>query len=186
MARYHHGDLPRQLLTQAASMAADAGPETISLRELARRTGVSHSAPVHHFGTRRGLLTALATAGFKDLADALSTRAGDLYDLGVTYVTWALEHPGHYAVMWQPRLLDESDVALKEWRGRAWDLLSAAVAARTDEPGDVRRAGVDAQAAFAIVHGLSGLWLSGALAVPEDPSAVAREITRRLVVRGPG
>ena len=52
MSRYHHGDLPRQLLDHAAMMAAEMNPASIALRELARRTGVTHSAPVHHFGTR--------------------------------------------------------------------------------------------------------------------------------------
>lgn len=185
MSGYHHGDLPRQLLTQAAVMAAEAGPAAITLRELARRTGVSHSAPVHHFGTRQGLLTALATAGFDALNAALAEHADDLVEMGVAYVTWALAHPGHYAVMWQPRLLDDSDQDLRGSRERAWTLLSAAVAAASTRRG-THGAKVDSYAAFAVVHGLAGIWLSGALPLPDQPHAVAREVARRLVLGDDG
>src|SRR5690625_7319044 len=97
-------------------MAQEVDPGAISLRELARRVGLSHSAPVHHFGTRQGLLTALAAAGFTSLCQALDAQGGDIYEMGVAYVMWGLDHPGHYAVMWQPRLLDESQT---EQIGRA-------------------------------------------------------------------
>src|SRR5699024_7202727 len=130
MSTYHHKDLRHQLLVQAAQMAATTGPESITLRELARRTGVSHSAPVHHFGTRQRLLTSLAAAGFESLTDALSPPADDIYTMGVTYVLWALDHPGHYAIMWQPRHLSDDQEELQHARKRAWSLLATAVAAR--------------------------------------------------------
>lgn len=179
MSGYHHGDLPRQLLAHASAMAAEADPESITLRELARRTGVSHSAPVHHFGTRQGLLTALAVEGFVGLNDALSKHADDLSEMGVAYVTWALAHPGHYAVMWRPHLLDESSDELTDAREHAWTLLSTTV---TGEATAGREAKADAYAAFAIVHGLASLWLSGALPLPEDSTALIRQVTRRVAV----
>jgi|SRR5690625_753694 len=178
MSDYHHGDLPRQLLTHAASMAATEDPESISLRELARRTGVSHSAPVHHFGSRRGLLTALAIAGFENLNVALEAHEGDLNEMGVTYVTWALSNPGHYAVMWRPRLLDHASEALVQARNRSWNLLSGAVFAET---GSTQSAKIDAYAAFSIVHGLASLWLNSALPLPENPAERIRDITSRIV-----
>lgn len=181
MSRYHHGDLPRQLLAYAAEMAAQTGPESITLRELARRTGVTHAAPTHHFGTRRGLLTALATEGFGLINGALSRHRGQLHEMGVAYVMWALDHPGHYAVMWQPRLLDESSAELNAVRGRAWELLSGAVAA-CEQTADAPQAQADALAAFAVVHGLSSIWLSGALAPPADAAAMTRMITGRLAI----
>ncbi|MBO1900390.1 WHG domain-containing protein [Leucobacter weissii] len=177
MSGYHHGDLPRQLLAHAAEMAAEADPESISLRELARRTGVSHSAPVHHFGSRQGLLTALAVEGFAGLHEALSARGDGLSELGVSYVTWALAHPGHYAVMWRPRLLDASDEELDSARRRLWAVLSAAIVEPAPDRGG---ASAEAYAAFALVHGLAGLWLAGALPRPEEPSELIRQITRRL------
>lgn len=179
MSGYHHGDLPRQLLAHAATMAAEVDPEGITLRELARRTGVSHSAPVHHFGTRQGLLTALATEGFDGLNEVLSAHTDDIHEMGTAYVTWALAHPGHYAVMWRPRLLSESDEELMLARQHAWTLLSTTVKAGT--PGD-HDATADSYAAFAIVHGLASIWLDDALPLPDDPAALTRQITQRLAV----
>lgn len=181
MTRYHHGDLPRQLLDHAAAMAAETNPASISLRELARRTGVTHSAPVHHFGTRKKLLTELAVEGFHDLNRALSHHRNDIQEMGTTYILWALAHPGHYATMWQPRLMEEENADLKRVRDRAWNLLATALAQGSPEN---RASTVDSYAAFALVHGLAGIWLSGALPVPDDPSQVARQVTLRLVLDG--
>lgn len=178
MTKYHHGNLPEQLLAEAAAMAAEVGPAGISLRELARRAGVSHSAPVHHFKTLRGLLTAVAIDGFESLTSALGADQ-DIYAMGVRYVEWALAHPGHYAVMWQPALLEASNPALQASRDSAWKTLSAAVAENRSPRGS-EPAQADAYAAFSVVHGLADLWLSGALPTPEDPRELIRDVTRRL------
>src|SRR5215213_11204294 len=68
---YHHGDLPRALLEAAVQAIAEVGPAAVSLRDLARRVGVSHAAPAHHFGDKRGLLTAVAAEGYRLFAAAL-------------------------------------------------------------------------------------------------------------------
>jgi AcrR family transcriptional regulator len=65
---YHHGDLRRALLEAAVQAIAEVGPAAVSLRDLARRVGVSHAAPAHHFGDKAGLLTAVAADGFRRLA----------------------------------------------------------------------------------------------------------------------
>ena len=71
---YHHGDLKAVILAKAAALVAERGADGISLRELARAAGVSHAAPAHHFTDRRGLFTALATEGFRLLAERSPTR----------------------------------------------------------------------------------------------------------------
>lgn len=179
MTTYHHGNLPAQLLTEAATMAAEAGPARISLRELARRAGVSHSAPVHHFKTLRGLLTALAISGFESLTGALQVGDQDIYAMGVRYIEWALAHPGHYAVMWQPALLDEADPSLRSSRDSAWETLATAVA-ESSSSHDAVTVQADAYAAFSLVHGLADLWLNGALPTPAEPGELIGEVTRRL------
>ena len=111
---------------------------------------------------------------------ALTEAGGDIYHHGVTYVTWALAHPGHYAVMWTPRLTDEEDSSLAAARMATWGILERAVAdARTDASDD-EEAHDSAYAAFAIVHGLAGIWLSGATPPPPDPDSRARAIVRHL------
>src|ERR1700727_3404070 len=109
---YHHGDLRVVILTEAARLVAERGAERISLRELARDAGVSHAAPAHHFTDRRGLFTALATQGFRLLAEALIGARGHFADAAVAYVRFAIEHPGHYQVMFNKSLLDVSDTEL--------------------------------------------------------------------------
>lgn len=155
-------------------MAEEVGPAAISLRALARRAGVSHSAPVHHFGTLQGLLTALAIAGFEALAGVLEDQREDIYEMGVAYVEWGLRHPGHYAVMWQPRLLDDTASQLQAARRRAWELLVEAVAARGAERG------------FGDVS--SGEASSGAQAQPSELSKSGTPGARgaSAALRGPG
>ncbi len=109
MASYHHGDLRRVLLSTAAEAIAESGPAALSLRELARRAGVSHAAPAHHFGDKAGLLTALATQGFDLLADALRQAGDDLLDTGVAYVGFAVRHRAHFDVMFRPELYRADD-----------------------------------------------------------------------------
>jgi len=67
---------------------------------------------MHHFGTREKLLTVLATEGHTALNEVLEAHRDDIQLMGNAYVAWASKHPGHYAVRWQPRLLDESSQGL--------------------------------------------------------------------------
>ena len=68
---YHHGNLPEALVREGARLLAEGGIDGFSLRKLAERTGVTVAAPSHHFGSAKGLLTAIATRGFDDLADQM-------------------------------------------------------------------------------------------------------------------
>ena len=72
---YHHGSLPEALLVAVDEIVIAQGLENVSLREAARRAGVSHSAPAHHFGDKDGLLAAYAEQGFSMLADSLEAAA---------------------------------------------------------------------------------------------------------------
>lgn len=177
MASYHHGDLRRVLLDAAADAIAESGPAALSLRELARRAGVSHAAPAHHFGDKAGLLTALATQGFDLLADALRQAGDDLLDTGVAYVGFAVQHRAHFDVMFRPELYRPDDPELIAARARSGELLRGGVARHTGREPDT-----DALAAWSIVHGFATLWLSGALPprVGDDPEAAARTVIRRL------
>ncbi len=178
-AQYHHGDLRRTLLTFAAEMAAEGSPEAITLRGLARSAGVTHSAPIYHFGTRKQLLTALAIEGFTALGDTLAPHANDIKAMGNAYVDWALKHPGHYAIMWQPSLIEETSTDFTAARERAWALLLFAVSSANPSDSLLGHE-ADAHAAFALVHGLASIWLSGTLTPPDDPKRLTAMITQRL------
>ncbi|MCK2242722.1 MULTISPECIES: TetR/AcrR family transcriptional regulator [unclassified Crossiella] len=178
---YHHGDLRRALLAAAVTAITEQGPAGFSLRELARRAGVSHAAPVHHFGDKAGVCTALAAEGFELLADALTEvaeRTGSFSEVGVAYVRFAVGHRAHFEVMFRPELYRADDPAVLAARERANAPLVSGVRS-------VRRAGPELGeiAAWSLVHGFATLWLTGALppAVGTDPEAAARVITAILV-----
>ncbi|MGW7262046.1 TetR/AcrR family transcriptional regulator [Streptomyces sp. NPDC054842] len=179
--RYHHGDLRRAILSAALDVIAADGPSALSLRDLARRAGVSHAAPAHHFKDRTGLLTAIAAEGFALLADALA-EAADLRDAGVRYVRFARGRPAHFQVMFTPGLLREGDLELTTARALAGERLRAAVAAVPSEGrgSDARLAGV---AAWSLAHGFATLLLGHNLDGPvgdQDPEEVFRALTGLL------
>ena len=119
---YHHGDLRQAILTAAVAALAESGPARLSLRDLARRAGVSHAAPAHHFGDKAGLLTAIAAEGYNLLADTLTAaqrRTADFLEVGVAYVRFAVDHRAHFEVMFHPDLYhpDDPEVATAvRWR----------------------------------------------------------------------
>ncbi|MEV6163077.1 TetR/AcrR family transcriptional regulator [Streptomyces sp. NPDC052052] len=182
---YHHGDLRQAVLTAAVDVIRTEGPGALSLRDLARRAGVSHAAPAHHFKDRTGLLTAIATEGYERFADALAD-APDLRERGVRYVRFAADHPAHFQVMFQPDLYRTDDPDLLAAKDRAAAELRAGVTGlpATGRGNDTRLAGV---AAWSLAHGFATLLLSGNLAGPvgaEDPEEVFRSLATLLFPRG--
>ena len=154
---YHHGDLRRAVLTAALDVIRTEGPGVLSLRDLARRAGVSHAAPAHHFKDRTGLLTAIATEGH-DLLTAALSEATDLRDAGVRYVRFAVAHPAHFQVMFRPDLLRPDDPHLMAARARSYGQLRAGVAALPDDrTTDPDLVGI---AAWSTAHGFATLLLT--------------------------
>jgi AcrR family transcriptional regulator len=176
---YHHGDLKAVILAKAASLVAERGADGISLRELARTAGVSHAAPAHHFTDRRGLFTALAAQGWRLLAEALTEARPDFIDAALAYVRFALNHPGHYAVMFDHSLVDPDDAELKAAVNAAGAELAQGVGTLKDPraKADPRSA---ALAAWSLVHGFSMLWLNEAINTDGDPAADAERIASML------
>lgn len=179
---YHHGDLKATILGQAATLVAERGADGLSLRELARAAGVSHAAPAHHFTDRRGLFTALAAEGFQLLTSALAAARPDFVAAARAYVRFALDHPGHYEVMWDRSLYDASDPELVAAQAAAGAELDRGVGTLTDPRAKARPAEA-ALAAWALVHGFSSLWLNGAIAQGDpaaDPLDTAERVARML------
>lgn len=162
---YHHGDLRRAVLDRAIAVIRDSGPEAFSLRSLAADIGVSHTAPRHHFGDRRGVLTAIAAEGFSHLAESLGAvrrNGGSFLDQGVAYVTFAESHPAHFRVMFAPTLLDDTDDELDAARSATFAELRAGVDSMSDGP-DQQDAAAAVIAAWALVHGIATLGATGNL-----------------------
>lgn len=138
---YHHGDLPNALLSAVADIVEENGVANVSLREAARRAGVSHSAPAHHFGDKEGMLAAFAERGFEILRDEMATArdatAGTpaldrLGAIGTAYVRFALDRTPYFDVMFRSgidkpshqQVHDSSDSALAVLIGGVEDLIS--------------------------------------------------------------
>ena len=140
MSEYHHGDLPAALRAATVDLIAERGPAGFSLREVARRAGVSHAAPAHHFGDTQGLLTSVAAEGFTVLAREMRASATDATDArdrlmrcGAAYVNTALANPGHYAVMVTHEFTDENDPQLMAASLDAYMILLETVEMMRDE-----------------------------------------------------
>ncbi len=117
-AGYHHGDLRRELLTQAAALLEEVGSEALSIRELARRAGVSPRAPYQHFEDKEALLSALAVDGFTAFgealagAEAIAPSGREIEEQAVAYVRFAVAAPGRFRLMFGPRRVEPgSDLA---------------------------------------------------------------------------
>lgn len=172
---YHHGNLRTALLEGALEVLATEGPHALSLRELARREGVSPAAPYRHFPDKEALLAAIAEQGFVDLTermrrarDAESDPVGRFLALGLAYTEFAREQTAHYQVMFGPLVPDRSaHPTLEAAAAATYDLLRDAIVEgqragvlRTEEPETF------AIAAWATVHGLASLLVDGQLADP--------------------
>lgn len=163
-AGYHHGNLKSALVEAADAILREKGVEGFSLREAARRAGVSIGAPSHHFGSATGLLTEVALLGYDELGEALnavspsSDPAADLRALALAYVQFALAYPGRFRLMFRPDLVNRDDPRYAETTARALSGFAAAIGRR---PG----ASVDAMAEVFIVwssiHGMASLVLDG-------------------------
>ena len=191
---YHHGDLRHAMLDAVAEVVRAQGVSRVSLRGIARRVGVSHAAATHHFGNKRGLLTAFATQGYVDLAEAVVTSinasgAGDgpamLEASGRGYVRFALCDPERFAAMFDLNQLNSDDPEFVTARDSAYTLLAGAVERCRDE-GFVAGSDIDvlAAAAWSLAHGLAALWISGRLGArlgTTDPEQLSDRVTRLFV-----
>jgi AcrR family transcriptional regulator len=132
--RYHHGDLPNALRCAAVEVIDERGLGSFSLREVARRAGVSHTAPAHHFGDMRGLLTSVAEEGFRALYETTSAAGAAHTDpverltaIGEAYVQLARSNHAHCEVMFRTDVVDTDDERLRTAGMLAYGVLEGTV-----------------------------------------------------------
>lgn len=184
---YHHGNLREALLQAAVEEIAASGPARLSLREVARRVGVSSGAPAHHFGDKQGLLAAVAADGYRGLAEATARAAQSPTEntsVALAYVRYAVSHPAHFAVMFRPDLYDPAEPELKAQRDAAGAVLIETIA-RQMPTGTEQQHLSAAIAAWSFTHGFATLWLTGNLdlagAAGQDPVSVAGDALDALL-----
>lgn len=195
MTKYHHGDLRSAVLRSAAEVIQRDGPSGLSLRVIAHELGVSHTAFRHHFGSREGVLNALAIEGHELLAAKLNEIAqmtGSFLEIGVGYVLFAREYPGHFMVMFSPDLLDLSDPNLLRAREQTFAILRggvdslAARGAADLNPGPAEDAAAAVIAGWSLVHGLASLALTGNLDAADIRSLVSNGDLESIARRAAG
>jgi len=175
---YHHGDLRRKLMDVTEKIILEKGVDGFTLREAARRAGVSPAAPAHHFTDARGLLTAVALLGFREFGEALrkADAAGGsdpqrrLHEQGLAYVRFALEHPARFQLMFREERLDAMDEELTAVARQSYEVLEGAIRAVTGTPpgtelSDAARGYL--VATWSLVHGFAHLALGGQLRDPQ-------------------
>jgi len=168
---YHHGELRRALIAAAESILSERGIEGFTLREAARRAGVSPAAPAHHFGDAAGLLTEVATLGFAELGRMLEEAdksAGDprarLIAQGHAYVRFAVENRARFQLMFRAAKLDPGHGDFLKIADRAFAILADAVRDLLGEQPDApptQHAMARTLALWSLVHGFAYLVLEG-------------------------
>jgi AcrR family transcriptional regulator len=179
---YHHGALRPALIAAAEAVLAERGTHGFSLRETARRAGVSPAAPAHHFGDASGLLTAVAAGAFRDLGDALETAqaAGGpetrIRSQGLAYVRFALANRARFDLMWRAALLNRDDPEYADAAARAFRLLDQTARGGEGEA----RAPIGPEiapsiACWSMVHGFARLAIDGGFGTAPGAAETAVE-----------
>lgn len=190
---YHHGDLRRVLLEAAEAELNETGIEGFSLRKVAKRAGVSHAAPAHHFKDANGLLTGLAEIGylrFVAFQEAREAVAVDdprekLIALGLGYVDFGMQHKALFRLMFSSERPSFGNAALAEAANAAFGKLADSVAVVTGvHPFEDEDAMHHAVSLWSTAHGLADLISSGRIGFVGDLTVAAREKKVRCILEG--
>jgi AcrR family transcriptional regulator len=161
---YHHGDLRAACLRAAMELLEEDGASALSLRAVARRAGVAHSAPYRHYADRDALVSAVAAVGYRELAEYLAaahpspSTPDELAAVAVAYVQFALQRPALFRVMFaEPCDGDSTE------RVAATAAISEYVRAIVQQSFPGSNPEAMSTAVWALVHGLAFLHLDGKL-----------------------
>ncbi|MEM1055694.1 MAG: TetR/AcrR family transcriptional regulator [Bacteroidota bacterium] len=189
-ASYHHGDLRRALLDHAGSVLEEKGIGSLSLRDLARRAGVSATAPYHHFKGKADLVAALGTDAMEQLDAALAgpdhaDPNARLRAMGVEYVMFAVSHPERFRLAFRPEMGDPFTGVGADGAMRGDDVLGfrqLAAVVREIEPNEEQQVAL-AIAAWGMVHGLASLFVDGPLRPLAEDLGRVRQMAEAAIAR---
>ena len=185
---YHHGALRQAVIDAAVAEVVAVGAARLSMREIARRADVSHAAPAHHFGDKAGIFTAIAVEGFRmitELIEPIAFGPGGFLRGGAAYVGFALEHPGHFEVMFRPDLYRADDAELIAARDAAFRVLYDSARAALGGVSDEQALGM-VVAGLSMSHGFATLWSTANLQrmIGDDPAAFLARLTDGVISLG--
>jgi len=162
-------DLRSRIVAASIGLIEEDGLAGLSMREVARRAGVTHQAPYHHFQDREAILAAVVAEGFEDLTGRLqqaldASVGGDrghaMLAMGQAYVRFALDRPGVFRIMFRRELVEHErfpEVAV------AGERAFSALLRLVDRVGGVGSTEVRASLQWSLVHGLATLLIDGKL-----------------------
>jgi len=165
---YHHGNLRETLLQGAVRVIAEVGPAAFTLREVARRAGVSHNAPYRHFQDKDALLAAVAAQGFRELTHSMreagerqSNALDKLKQSGMAYVSFAVRRPQHFTVMFDAPVTGSKDPEYLQASQEAFQTLVNYIR-NSQEEGQLPADNTMERALYAwsLVHGIAKLAVS--------------------------
>jgi len=171
---YHHGNLRQALVDAAVELAHEGGIENVSVREAARRAGVSPGAPFRHFAGRRELLTAVAEEGMGRFIAAIEHALGKLENapplarfraLGTAFMHWSLHNPTHFRILSSREWIDyEGSPTLRQDNQRA-RVLTESILQQAHDQGAINNADIKLLALTmrAAVYGLARMHIDGQL-----------------------
>lgn len=194
---YHHGDLRNALLLAAEQELIEKGPEKFSLRGCAKRAGVSHAAPAHHFKDTEALLQALAAQGFFRLTQAVFLEQGradkdpkaQLIATGIAYVYFANVQPQLFNLMFGGHAVEAKDAALQDNGAAAFSVLvNSVLKLRGQEAFETESGWRDVTALWSLIHGYaqlaSGNRMEYVTALPfEEQRPHIEDMIRRIIDR---
>jgi len=170
-----HGDVRRLVLDAAIAIIELEGAESLSMREVARRAGVSHQAPYHYFSDRSGIFAAISEEGFAGLAQAFrdvhetempAAKAGF-----IAYLNFSRQHVGHFRVMFRNDICGVATHALTQTAAdSAFEELRLMVTRITGSEIDPNKAFAFAAMLWSLSHGLATLVIDGPLPNKVPPS----------------
>ncbi len=166
---YHHGNLKQALITAGIALLEEQGLPALSLRAISARVGVSHTAPKNHFGSLRGLLTAIATEGFRRHAAFMQAGVSDLSEPKARlhaamegYVRFASDHPALFSLMFSKEHCEMTDPSLRAAGAESYAVLAGIARGldwdKADAPDAQRRTEL---LLWSIVHGYAELSIAG-------------------------
>jgi AcrR family transcriptional regulator len=187
---YHHGNLREALLDEAERTVEAEGAGSLTLRELSRRLGVSHTSPRRHFADKQALLDALAQRGFERFGAMVARAAKDrgqsfdkrLTQLARAHVRFALKHPSLFRLMLEAKNRPDPPAGLLEASERVFSIAAEIFTAGQKRgeviPGDPARIGL---VGYAAMQGLIAVSTNGKFKkIPVD--VLVGEVVERLIL----
>lgn len=191
---YHHGDLRRAVIETALDMLREEKGWQFTLREVARRAGVSHAAPYKHFPDKAALLAEIAMIGFDRLRESLSaakseapkTLRDEITPIARAYVAFGTDNPALYRLMFSAGEDKVVGVHLNERALAVFDVALETLR-RGQAAGSIRKRPIEGQAAawWGLIHGMTMLAIDGLL-VPEKVGSAPLDAALSTLVEGLG